>query len=137
MKINEILEKNTNEGALGGAVLGGLAGSLVGHPIAGTLLGAALGKWLKKDKQEVAIEDPNHAVYINGKLYDGRLTATEAVQLIMDLAEKEHNRKTEYTIFDTEQKRIVFRQYWSDYEDYDKGINLGWQQVNTENKEVK
>ena len=138
MKINEILKKDqVTEGwsGLAGAALGAAAGSMVGHPIAGSLLGMALAEWLALERENSRKQGRVFKVYMNGHSGADIVTKDEAVKIIMDLAVKEHNRKTEYTIYDTEKKKIVFRQYWSEHTEETE--SPGWQQVNTENKEVK
>jgi hypothetical protein len=134
-------------GAIAGAVGGGVIGALIGHPWAGTALGAWLGSWLSKsDAGSTPVRSLyNYRAYVNGKEIepewgtdewldyderDGLLSKEQAVQAIVSAAEKEHNRKTQYTIVNAQTGQVVFRKYWSDQVEDDYGHQVGtWQDV--------
>jgi hypothetical protein len=138
-------------GTVAGAVGGGILGALVGHPWAGTVLGAWLGAWLSKtnNSSDARTAGQHYLVYVNGKNIDpryqvkstfgdadydlnydevdgGGFTKEQAVEAIVAAAEKEHDRKTQYTIVNAETGQVVFRKYWSDHDE------PGWQDVEHE-----
>jgi hypothetical protein len=132
-------------GTIAGAAGGGIIGSLIGHPWAGTALGAWLGSWLSKSATAPTTYPQSYRVYVNGKLtepewgsdeyeqlldYDaGHLSKERAVQTIISAAEKEHDRKTQYTIVNARTGQVVFRKYWSDQIDDELGLEPGWQDI--------
>jgi hypothetical protein len=110
-------KKKTNEGWLEGAGAGFLIGLGMGHPTAGTVLGAGLGAFISAVTKIRGLEkvkkDPKYHIYINGKQYDGSLRpAWDAANLIADLAAKEHDIKTQFTIVDSASDNVVFRKVW-------------------------
>jgi hypothetical protein len=123
------------EGAAGtsiGFATGGVLGSIVGFPIAGSLLGAWLGHWLTKN---TTVETPIYQVYVNGKIQTEKLlTGSEAVKVVALAAEREHDRKTEYTIVDNETGKIVFRKYWKETADLNEPS--GWVDTQYESQEI-
>jgi hypothetical protein len=99
-------------GAIAGAAGGGMIGSLIGYPMAGTALGAWLGSLLSAEKSNGNKNNAQYYnVYINGKEhfvnhqddYEGNLlTLEDAIAEIAAAAEKQHDRKTQYTIVNSQ-----------------------------------
>ena len=125
-------------GAITGAVSGGLIGSIIGYPMSGTLLGTWLGSLLTAEKSAEKSSSNNNKrywVYINGQSPSHNnndyepLSLEEAIAQIAAAAEKEHDRKTQYTIVNANTGQVVFRKYWSDQDDFERGLEPGWQDV--------
>ena len=86
-------------------------------------LGAAIGAWLAQnqmkkefqkgdDEQEQAYyeQEQAYSVFINGRKASGNdLNYEEAAKAIAQLAIKEHDPKTYYTIYDNRTKSVVWR----------------------------
>lgn len=79
-------------------------------------LGTAIGAWLGQNHMKKHIQDQDHeweevySVFINGRKASGNdLNYKEAAIAIAQLAAKEHNPKTYYTIYDNSTKSVVWR----------------------------
>jgi len=95
-----------------------VAGAAVGNAAAtaSMALGTAIGAWLGQNHMKKRIQDQDHeweevySVFINGRKASGNdLNYEEAAIAIAQLAAKEHNPKTYYTIYDNSTKSVVWR----------------------------
>ena len=107
----------------GAALFTAPIGSLIAGPAVGNAaatatmaLGAAIGAWLAqnlmtKEFQKGDYEQEQaYSVFINGRKVPGdNLNYEEAAKVIAQLAIKEHDPKTYYTIYDNRTKSVVWR----------------------------
>jgi hypothetical protein len=135
-------------GFIGGVLLGGAY--FPGSPISTGIvtLSTALGAWLgskvkdigqdAREKYELA---SSFLVFVNGKqISANKVDYREAAQQIANMAEKEHDPNTFYTIYDTNADKIVWRFKITDDDDVDESVVQGvaeseaWQKANKRDK---
>ena len=99
---------------IGYLIAGPAVGSAAGY--ASLALGTAIGAWLSQNQMKKGFQDQDHeweevySVFINGRKASGNdLNYEEAAIAIAQLAAKEHNPKTYYTIYDNSTKSVVWR----------------------------
>lgn len=97
-----------------------IAGPTVGNIAGGAslALGTAIGAWLfdRKVQEPNIQEEKIYSVFVNGRRVSGNnLDYREASKKIAEMAIKEHDPKTYYTIYDNSTKSVVWRYMISEY----------------------
>ena len=142
-------------GAIQGGLMGGVAGALLVGPLAaiagaywgpvgaaymaykGSIaLGTALAAWAGskvQDNNKKFREKNVFSVHLNGdRVSPNNLNHDQASVMIAKLAGKDHNPETNYTIFDNEQDKIVWRFKINDNNEED--LDEDWNKVNKSDK---